>query len=335
MKFDIKEIINNMPKNLSDIEKVRYIYLNCGELFAYDRDYIYSGLGKTSQEIYERCFIWPSTKSNKFQEEGRIKVTCNQIVDGLNSAINTMADIIETDENVHARKIGYVDGEQYHVATLVSIGDNTYFLDLNNDLYKIKKGMKTKYFAPSVEVLEKEKLEHKAIKEQIEGITCQSLSDEEIVAMDKKCGYNKNGIYMDDAINYLRKEMQDEETLKQYVDENEPNRDDAILKWKLDYICKYIINNEQENKLDINELKKYFVKLYHGILTETEERSNMLIPIDIHLDDEPSVLFNIYTRSGQIFYLYKGKDIGIERVSQEDLNEIRKNRIKYDASDAR
>ena len=100
-------------------------------------------------------------------------------------------------------------------------------------------------------------------------------------------------------------------------------------------MCKYIINNEQENPLDINELRKYFVKLYHGILTEAEERSNILVPIDIHLDDEPSVLFNIYTHSSQIFYLYKGKYKGIERISQEELNEIRKNRVKYDASNAR
>ena len=213
MKIDIKEIINKKPKNLSDIEKVRYIYLNCGELFAYDRDYIYSGLGETSQEIYERSFVWPSTNSSKFQEEqGRIKVTCNQIVDGLNSAINTMANMIETDENIYARKIGYVNGEQYHVATLVDIGDNTYFLDLNNELYKIQKGMKTKYFAPSKEILEREKMEHSSIREQLKGIECKSLEEDELVTMDKKCGYNKNGIYVDDAIDYLKKEMQDEKT---------------------------------------------------------------------------------------------------------------------------
>lgn len=330
MKYSIKEIIEQMPENLSDIEKVRYIYLKCGELFAYDRDYIYSGLGETSTEIYERRFIWPNNYSRN--QQGRIKVTCNQISDALNSAINTMTSMIKTDENISARKIGYVEGEQYHVATLVDIGDNTYFLDLNSDLYKIQRGMKTKYFAPSNEVLEIEKRETESIKNHLKGINCTSLTEEELVAMDKKCGYNKNGIYMDDAIKYLREEMQDEENLKQYIDEDDPNREYATLKWKLDFICKYLINNERENKLDMKELDKYFVKLYHGILTEEEKRTNMLVPIDVHLDGEQSILFNIYTQYGQLFYLYKGEDIGIERVSQEEVEELKKGRMKYDAN---
>ncbi len=333
MKTKVEEIIEKMPEDLSDIEKVRYMYLNCGDSFTYDRDYIYLGMNEKSKETYEKEFIWPDINNNESEE--RIKAICTQIVDGINSAINTMANKVKTDEKINARKVGYVDGEQYHVATLVDIGKDTYFLDLYKDLYRIQRGMKTKYFAPSESVLEQEKSKHKSLKEQLEGVDCKSLSDDEIMQMDKKCGYNKNGIYIEDAIKYLKEEMQDEENLKQYVNEDGTNREEAILKWKLDYICKYLINNKQENSLDINELQKYFIKLYYSILTEEEQRKNMLIPIDIHLDGEQSVLFNIYTSMGHMFYIYKGKDIGIERVSDEELKELRENHIKYDASDAR
>ena len=41
MKISINEILENMPKNLTDIEKVRYIYLALGNIFSYDRDYMY------------------------------------------------------------------------------------------------------------------------------------------------------------------------------------------------------------------------------------------------------------------------------------------------------
>ena len=43
MKISVKKILEDMPKDLTDIEKVRYIYLSVGNIFSYDRDYIYLG----------------------------------------------------------------------------------------------------------------------------------------------------------------------------------------------------------------------------------------------------------------------------------------------------
>ena len=43
MKISVKKILEDMPKDLTDIEKVRYIYLSVGDIFSYDRDYIYLG----------------------------------------------------------------------------------------------------------------------------------------------------------------------------------------------------------------------------------------------------------------------------------------------------
>ena len=332
MNFNINEIISQIPEDMSDIEKIRDIYLKCGELFTYNRDYIYSDLLGVSGDLYEEQFNWLIVQNRK---NGRIKATCNQIATGCTDAINRLRIEGKTKGNVIARNIGYVEGEEAHVATLVSIDDKNYFLDLYKDLYKIQRGLETKYFAPSKTILDKEKNSHEFIKEQLEGIECETISEEELKRIDQKCGYCRNGVYMDDALEMLRKEMQDEENIKQYVkDFDKSNRDEAIFKWKIDFICKYLMNNQGENSLDINEMTKYFLKTYYTILTQDEINGNILIPIDIHFKGEPSVLFNIYMRRGTMYYIYKGKEKGFERISEEELFKLESNEnrdVKYDS----
>ena len=96
------------------------------------------------------------------------------------------------------------------------------------------------------------------------------------------------------------------------------------------------MNNQGENTLDINEMTKYFMKTYYTILTQDEINTSILIPIDIHFKGKSSVLFNIYTRSGQINYIYKGKEEGFERISEEELLELESNEkrdIRYDSEE--
>ena len=144
MNFNINEIISQIPEDMSDIEKIRDIYLKCGELFTYNRDYIYSDLLGVSGDLYEEQFNWLIVQNRK---NGRIKATCNQIATGCTDAINRLRIEGKTKGNVIARNIGYVEGEEAHVATLVSIDDKNYFLDLYKDLYKIQRGLETKYYA--------------------------------------------------------------------------------------------------------------------------------------------------------------------------------------------
>lgn len=41
MKVSIKDIIKNMPEVLSEIEKVRYIYIEIAKILSYKRDFLY------------------------------------------------------------------------------------------------------------------------------------------------------------------------------------------------------------------------------------------------------------------------------------------------------
>ena len=334
MNFNINEIINEIPDDMSDIEKIRYIYLKCGELFTYNRDYIYSDSLGTSRGIYEEEFKWSDVQNRK---KDRIKGLCTQIATGCTEAINRLIMKGKIKGTARAKNIGYVKGKETHVATLVSIDDKAYFLDLYKDLYRIQKGMRTKYFAPSEEIYKREKDMYTYIKVQLIGTKCETISEEELEIMDQKCGYCRNGVYMDDALIQLKNEMnqiQDINDIKKYVGNIEgKNREDLLFKFKLEFISRYLMNSDQENEMDINELTKFFMKAYYTLLSEKEINESMLIPIDIHFKGEPSVIFDIFTKNEKIHYIYMGKNKGFVRISDEEMLGLENNEnrdIRFD-----
>lgn len=80
-----------------------------------------------------------------------------------------------------------------HVVVHFKIDDKLYCADLTHDLLQIKKGFKTQEFMKIPDDSE----------EQFEEIT-----DEELSAIDSKIGYTYKGMYMDDTIKLLKKDMQ-------------------------------------------------------------------------------------------------------------------------------
>ena len=52
MKISINNILKNMPNNLSDLEKVRYIYIEIGKIFSYNRDFLYVSNYRILDDIY-------------------------------------------------------------------------------------------------------------------------------------------------------------------------------------------------------------------------------------------------------------------------------------------
>lgn len=324
MSSKIDKIISSIPDGLSEIEIIRYIYLKCGELFTYNRDFCYASEEKVI-ELYDEIFYWFGISDG---EKARLKKTCNQIATACTEGINIAMKKQKKSKCVWAENIGYVPSEEAHVATLVYIGEKVYFLDLYKDLYRIQKGMRTCYFAPSKEKLEKEKSLHFSIKEKLNGIECTTIPDEELMQMDKKCGYNRNGIYMDDALIQLKTEMEkinSIEDAKEYIGNLEcKDRNDFSLNFKLEFIRKYLINSNQEKKLDISELTKFYIKVYYTLLSDKEIKECKLSHLDIHFKGQPSVLFNIKTPRELIYYIYKGKNEGFERITEEEIGEFKK-----------
>lgn len=329
-----------MLKGLTDEEIVRNIYLTLGNKFSYDRDYLYSDWNK-SAEIYERPIMPGVLESIKSQK--KIKVLCKQIADSLVEAINKIPEEL-TQEKIIAKAVGYRKNEEMHVGTILTIGEKNYYLDLYKDLYRIQREMKTRYFAPSKENLEKIKQQYSSVREDIEGIELKTIEEEQLRQMDLRNGYLKYGLYMDDAIETMRKEMQDEENLKTYIEnydniKNKEERNKIIFKWKIEFIFKYMKNEFLEKDIGISEIDKFYKRIYYSLLTEEEKQTSILTSIDIHNKDEygnktEGILYKIYIRGEELNYIYEDGQKGFTSISKKELDERRKKgTLLYDGYD--
>ena len=326
MKISIKTILKEMPKDLTDIEKVRYIYLKLGEKFAYLREYLYLP-ERIAVDVYEDPLNVEMIESGNYQN--KIKTTCVQMANVFVEAINKIPKEM-CNETILAKTVGYRKEEERHVAELVNIGDKSYFFDFYRDIYKIQKGLKTNHFAPSNETLDEIKSKYETIASDLEGINCVTISEKEIEDMDRKLNYSFKGIYMDDVFSRLREEMQKEENWKEYIPEyenikDEETRKDIIAKWKIDYMFKYLKNNPlEENKMEILELGKFYKKMYHSVLTEEEQNRFKLESHSIYtkrenIRKEESVLYEIKSPKETIYYIYNNEEKGVEKISKKEL----------------
>lgn len=166
----INFIMSSIPENTTDLEKVRYIYINLGKLFSYDYRII------ADESVISEPIDYAKN------EIGRYK-TCYQISEILMVLINGLIP------NCHAkiieRKIPGRSFNKEHVATEVTFSDGLkIILDLTLDLANIQGGLKTKEF----------------------GFTTNSTGDYDIISlrecaqMDKKLGFIVDK-YTDDYIN--------------------------------------------------------------------------------------------------------------------------------------
>lgn len=317
-------------EGLTDEEVVRKIYLNLGNKFSYDRDYLYSDWEK-SKEIYERT-IMPGVLKN-LKSPNKIKVTCKQIADSLVEAINKIPEEL-IQEKIIAKAVGYRKDEEMHIGTLVTIGKKNYYLDLYKDLYRIQKGMQTKYFAPSEENLEKIKQQYSSVREDIEGIEFETIEKERLRQMDYKNGYLKYGLYMDDVIETIRREMQKEENFREYIEDydkinSKEERSKTILKWKIEFLFKYLRNEFLDRNIGISEIDKLYKKIYYSLLTEEEKAESILCTIDVHNKDEEGnrkegIIYKIYIKGEELNYIYENGKKGFSPITKEELDERKK-----------
>ena len=165
----INFVMSTIPANLTDIEKLRYIYINLGKLMSYDYRII----------IDENVVTEPVDYSNNDIKRYN---TCYQISEILTILINGL--IPGCKAKVVTRTIDGRKFEHEHVATEVLLPDGLkILLDLTLDLANIQGGLKTKEF----------------------GFSTNSNNDYDIISlreckeMDKKLGFILDK-YTDDYI---------------------------------------------------------------------------------------------------------------------------------------
>ncbi len=317
MKISINNILKNMPNNLSDLEKVRYIYIEIGKIFSYNRDFLYVSNYRILDDIYSDTITINMIENGNYQN--KINSICKQTAEIEANTINLL------NGNITARIVGYNKEEQDHVAVVATIDGKDYFLDISPDLYKIQKGMKPKGFAKSSQALD--------------GTTCEIISDEELTRIDEKIGYCKNGMYLDEVLEMLKTEMMDENNLREYMQEYTRGKDESkeefLYRFKIDFIFKYLKNNIlEENKMGIFEIIKYYETIFKRILTEQEKKYKRK-RFDIYLKDDnqirkESILYKIIIGDREIYYIYDDDKRSFVPIDREELKRLGENgNIEY------
>ena len=313
MKISIISIIENMPKNLTDIEKVRYLYLEIGKVISYNIEYIYSIDTRYAKDIYNEKITISSIERKNYQN--KIILLCKQASEILNEALNKT--------NIKSKCVGFEEGSQYHVDVLVNVHNKKYCLNLIKDIANIQKGLKTTGFAAS--------------KKLYDGTNCDTIKQDNLKIIDKKLGYCRNNMYMDDVILMLKEEMKDTENIKKYIIQENSNlknkkiSKDTILKYKIQFIYKFIKNNSYEkDKMEIAEVKAFYKKLFKELLSKSERDIIKFYDFYYKIDGKTkhSTVSEIQFKDGKIHYIYNDKQRGFTQITKENLKQLSKN-VKF------
>ncbi len=169
-------IASSMPDDATELEKIRYIYINLGKLFSYDYRII------VDESVVEKELDYYNNVIERYQ-------TCYQISEVLASLINGLVPTCKA--KLIERKINGRSFNKEHVAVEVILSDGLkLILDLTLDLANIQGGLKTKEFGFSTNELGEYDI----------------ISLKECAQMDKKLGFIVDK-YTDDYIDEFLEEL--------------------------------------------------------------------------------------------------------------------------------
>jgi len=264
-----EEILEKMPKDLDDFEKARYIYIELGKYYSYDEKYLIADSIEEKQIIFDKSI--EDIKDNK-----AICSSISKIFVKLLNEANIKAEIV------------YEEGKFCgHMFTKLIINGREYRADLIHDLLDIKKGFKTKYFMKNLEY-------DKSFNE---------IEDKRLIDIDKKIGYSKNGIYMDDVINMLKEEMillKDKSSNEAIALRRELGVADLTSKELLEYKINFVKNYFLGDELNCTDKAEYFQTILKEIVDYDEIESYDLSKFSC-IDDDSKM---------RIFMVLKDKNIG-------------------------
>ena len=172
----INFIMSSVPDGLTDLEKIRYLYIELGKVFSYDYRII------LDESVVDDKVNYESNEISRYK-------TCYQISEILSILVKGL--IPNCDAKVVERKIIGRSFHREHVATEVNLKNGlNLLLDLTLDLANIQAGMRTKEF----------------------GFSTNANGDYDIISlkecekMDKKLGFVVEK-YMDDYIDEFKEKI--------------------------------------------------------------------------------------------------------------------------------
>ena len=304
----IDSIINNMPQNLSEIEKAYYIYLELGKIVSENPNFVFTDL-KGREKLYDNAI-----DSNYY---GICKSISELYVSILrDKRIGISADLVKKQPNSSIS----------HIDVVLKINGNNYIVNLISDLSRIKTSRRVNSFCFDLNrsqnhpIIDEENELYLIRLENYYG-KIDSLTREDIEQLDKKLGYsffipqlsneNERGFYTEDAIELLRKDMNNPDSFKKYVLHNKDVPQKEILKYKLDYIFENI-NKLTDYNSNMNYLEniRYYVYVAQKMLSPKEGRRLQAYVAKVG-DDVSNIISIIKVKSdnkNNLYYVYSDKD---------------------------
>ena len=327
---EIDSIINNMPSNLTQIEKAYYIYLELGKLITEDTEFVFGNRNSKKESYYyniDKKFI------------------------GICKSISELYVAILADERVgiEAETVKqHPDYEISHVDTILKINGSNYLTNLIIDLSNIKYSRRTNGFCIDLE----EEVCHPLLQMENEIYLAQLqkeygeidyLDTIDLQEMDKKLKYSffmpdlmsdyRRGIYADDTIEILKYELRKDDKFKEYILKGKNVPMEEHLKYKLDFI----FDNkdsfaEVKGRKDYLENIRYYNKLFRKFLNDDEYSRIQTYAAAIN-NDLRNIISIIKVKShgkkSNIYYFYNKEQDKYEEKTPEEMKDIIDELNKY------
>ena len=324
----IESIISNMPSDLSNLEKAYYVYTELGKVVSENPEFVFTDrAGKETHyndqmdtEFYGICKSISELYVSVLKDK-RIGIEAELVKKTPNSPITHVDTVLK------------VDGK-YYIANLIS------------DLSKIKSSRRIDSFGAGLERFDRNPKMKEDYEEFVKKLEKRfgkfaTLTREQREEMDAKLGYSylpqvskdesnelsNRGLYTEDVIELLRKDMQNPESFKKYVlhDKDVPKKEH--LKYKLKYILDNI-NKYTDYTADMNYLEniRYYIYVAKKLLPSDElNRINTYVAT---IDDDKRNVVSIFKVSPNEkdglndYFMYSKEDKKYNEVSQMEMNDF-------------
>lgn len=324
----IESIISNMPSDLSNLEKAYYVYTELGKVVSENPEFVFTDrAGKETHyndqmdtEFYGICKSISELYVSVLKDK-RIGIEAELVKKSPQSPITHIDTVLK------------VDGK-YYIANLIS------------DLSKIKSSRRIDSFGAGLERFDRNPKMKEDYEEYVKKLEKRfgkfaTLTREQREEMDAKLGYSylpqvskdesnelsNRGLYTEDVIELLRKDMQNPESFKKYVLHDKDVPKEKYLKYKLKYIFDNI-NKYTDYTADMNYLEniRYYIYVAKKLLHSDElNRINTYVAT---IDDDKRNVVSIFKVSPNEkdglndYFMYSKEDKKYNEVSQMEMNDF-------------
>lgn len=255
--------LKELTKGFSELEIIRYVYIDLGTHFSFDLDYHF-GNKREQQEIYKHCF-YNESKFNENILSG--KIICKSIANILEYILNSLGINCIT-------KIDSEDRSKCpHVYNLVKLKDGKILkFDLQLDLERIQAHLRTKYFGIN------------------EADPNESITFKEIEEIDLKIKYITLENYYADEYFYLIKSVIDyfsslDEKVEFLLENLDVYQDTAAMGYK--EFCRYF---SKQLFLYLDEKEKR--KIHFVDMQKSDQSYTLCIAVDLSFNKHSYYLYS-------------------------------------------